>query len=109
LGIVNAIIKDLSLNSMVYNARRIGKLGVKPRPILVEFKSSSDVKDILKSKSKLKNDVRWRSIWIEEDLTKTQRDHLFLLRSELRLKRESGDVGWFIRFEKSTPSLVKKN
>lgn len=109
LGIVNDIIKGLSLNSVVYNTRIIGKPGAKPRPILVEFKSSSDIKDTLESKSKLKNDVRWRSVWIEEDLTKTQRDHLFLLRSELRQKKESGDFRWYIRFGKGTPSLAKKN
>lgn len=104
------LLKDLSLSDIkIINAKRIGKFGSKDRPILVEFESVSNVKDIFKSKSKLRLIDRWRKISITEDRTASQRSHMKNLRSELTDKRNNGDNSWFIKYVKGIPSLVKKN
>jgi hypothetical protein len=55
---------------IVHN-RRLGNFGQKPRPILLKLELFSDVKNVLKSKSKLRHIDRWHQISISEDKTAT--------------------------------------
>lgn len=109
-SISDELLKDLSLsNTIVVHATRLGNFGHKPRPILLKLESLSDVKNVLKSKSKLRHIDRWRQISISEDKTATQRAHMKQLRTDLARKRDSGDTNWFIKYNKGIPFLMKKN
>jgi hypothetical protein len=66
------LFRDLSIQSTNISARRIGNVGSHSRPIFIEFNSPSDVRLILKSKSKMRNFERWKKTWISEDLTRMQ-------------------------------------
>jgi hypothetical protein len=83
----------------------LGNCGQKPRPILLKLESFSDVKNVLKSKSKLRYIDRWHQISISEDKIATRRAYM---KQNLARKSNSGDTNWFIKYNKGTPFLMKK-
>lgn len=109
IRLVNEILQDLSSPIGASNAKRIGKPGIRPRPILVQFNSPSEVHSILRVKSKIRNSARWKNVSISMDMTEIQRQHMKSLRSQLMAKRLTGDTNWFIKYFAGTPKLVQKN
>lgn len=91
------MISDLSLTETLFNAKRVGKLSFKPRPVLVQFSSLSDVKLVLKTKLKLHTNDRWHVICIGKYLILFQRERM----------RER-DSSWIIKYMKANSLLVKK-
>lgn len=109
LTLVKELFQDLSCSVTVSSVVRLGKFGSRPRPILVKLYTSSEVRSVLRSKSKIRNIHRWKEVSISEDMTSLQRSHMKSLRSQLRTKRESGDLNWFIKYVRGVPTLVQKN
>lgn len=99
----------MNLVDTVYTAKKISKISHKARPLLLEFNSQSDVNMILKSKIKLRNNDRWRKVFIEPDKTLLQRTHMKNLRIELLKKRSDGDNNWIIKYINGDPALIQKN
>lgn len=109
LGLADDLFKDLSLSCGYITARRLGKPGHRPRPLLVELKSAGDVSNLLHIKSKLRRIDRWKDVWVNRDLTAMQRAHFASLRAKLRSKHADGDLRWIIKHVNGSPCLVQKN
>lgn len=80
---LNAIVNELlNLLELPYETRiivfvkRLGRFGLRCRPIVIEFASQYSVRMIMRKKNRLRMVPRWRSIWIGEDLTEFQRARL---------------------------------
>lgn len=108
-GLAEDLFNDLSLSCGFITARRLGKPGQRPRPLLVELKSAGDVSNLLHIKSKLRRTNRWKDVWVNRDLTAIQRAHFASLRAELRTKHADGDLRWTIKHVNGSPCLVQKN
>lgn len=108
-SLVNEIFKDLPNPVSVSNAKRLGKPSNRPRPILIQFNSHSEVHSILRIKSKLRSSTRWKEVSISTDMTINQRNHMKLLCAQLKDKRDMGDLSWFIKYVAGIPKLVQKN
>lgn len=106
---VDDLFQDLAIQCPYTSVKRIGPVGSRPRPIVVQLNSQTNVHMVLKSKRKLRNFERWKNIWINEDLTLMQRKQLSGLRSELKRLHDSGDHGWVIRNSYGSPKLVRTN
>ena len=63
-----------------FKAKRIGKEGSKPRPILVEFNSIWDRRKMYASRIKMSKTDDLKSIYMNEDLEKTQAEIFYLAR-----------------------------
>jgi len=87
----------------------LGKPSNRPRPILIQFNSHSEVHSIFRIKSKLHSSTRWKEVSISTDMTINQRNHMKLLRAQLKDKRDMGDLSWFIKYVAGIPKLVQKN
>lgn len=109
ISLVNEIFKDLPNPILVSNAKRLGKPSNRPRPILIKFNSYSEVLSVLRVKSDLRSSTRWKNVSISTDMTITQRDHMRSLRAQLKAKRDSGDLSWYIKHVAGIPKLLKKN
>lgn len=105
----NEIFQELSSPILVSNAKRLGKPGNRPRPILVQLNSPSEVHSILRVKSKIRNSTRWKNVSISMDMTEIQRNLMKSLRSQLKAKRDRGDTSWYIKYVAGVPKLVQKN
>lgn len=106
---VNSIISAMDLKLSVANVNRIGNSSSKNRPLRVVFSDISDVSSLLKSKVKLRKADQYKHVWINSDLTFTQREHMKSLRQELSRKREIGESNWIIKYTSGIPSLCQKN
>jgi len=106
---VDDLFQDLAIQCPYTSVKRIGPVGSRPRPIVVQLNSQTNVHMVLKSKRKLRNFERWNNIWINEDLTLMQQKQLSGLRSELKRLHDSGDYGWVIRNSYGSPKLVRTN
>jgi len=53
-SVIENIFHDLSIQCKPISAKRIGRIGPLPRPIVVELSSPSRVRMILKTKSKMR-------------------------------------------------------
>ena len=83
-------VETLQVNVTVASCKRLGVgdgQGGKPRPLLIKLAIDTDVRQILKSASKLRlsqDDYTKRSVFLNADMTKTQREERFKLREERR-------------------------
>jgi hypothetical protein len=68
-NLVNEILQKLSSQILTSKAKRLSKLENRPRPILVQFNSSTEVHSILRIKSKIHNSVHWKNVLISMDMT----------------------------------------
>ncbi|CAI6370171.1 unnamed protein product [Macrosiphum euphorbiae] len=107
--LVDHLFQDLTIQCQSTSVKRIGPVGSRTRPIVVQLNSPTDVHMVLKSKRKQRNLERWKNVWIHEDLTLMQRKQLSGLRSELKSLYDSGDHGWVIRNSYGSPKLVRTN
>lgn len=106
---INSLLHILSVSVSISKIIRIGKIGSKPRPILVELSSTQDVHSVLKCKSKLNNSAQWKHVGISTDMTQYQRSVLFEMKSIINSKKSTGEQGWFIKYVNGCPQLSKKN
>ncbi|KAI4474226.1 hypothetical protein M0802_015719 [Mischocyttarus mexicanus] len=103
------IVKDIivKIEPSIYPASRFIKIGRESpnrrRPICVKKTSRKDVLCILKNMSLYKS-----SIFISQDRTNVQRDHLKFLRSKLKILADNGDYSWSIRYFNCIPKLINK-
>ncbi|KAL1446568.1 hypothetical protein WDU94_003689, partial [Cyamophila willieti] len=70
--------------------RRLGKPGIKMRPLRVTMKNERDVKNVLRKSKADKN--------IKNDLTPIQRNKLKELNEKLQVKIQAGEEGWTIKY-----------
>lgn len=106
---INDLFTDLSVQCKPISSKRIGRIGSKPRPIVVELSSPSDVRMVLKNRSKMKSLERWNKVLLNEDLTLIQRKQLSIIRSDLQRRRGAGERDWVIRYINGSPQLRKRN
>lgn len=83
-GLVNDLFHELSVESKYISSRRISRVGSRLRPIVVELSSLTNVRIVLKVKSKICRLKRWSKVWFDEDLTTFQRKQHSVLRSDLK-------------------------
>ena len=70
----------------------------RPRPMLVKLRNKEDKFGILKNaKALARANEEMRKIVITPDRTKKEQEKDRELRNELRIKRESGETGWYIQ------------
>ena len=72
---------------------RIGKKQDKPRPILIKVPDPKDKEEILSMGHKLKDNPQWKSVYINEDLTPAQREHIDQLNKNLVSEANSKNAG----------------
>lgn len=109
LSIVRDMLSDLDLNLNIVQARRIGKTHSVGRPLVIEFGTASNAKTLLKHKSKLRSIEKWKNVWINADLTRTQQTYMKTLRDTLRQKRLDGDSNSIIKYFNGVPKICTKN
>ena len=96
-------VETLQVNVTVVSCKRLGVgdgQGGKPRPLLIKLATDTDVRQILKSASKLRlsqDDYIKRSVFLNADMTKTQREERFKLREERRQRAAAGERDLVIR------------
>lgn len=59
---VDDLFQDLAIQCSYTSVKRIGPVGFRPRPIVVQLSSKTNVHMVLKSKRKLRNFERWKNI-----------------------------------------------
>ena len=72
---------------------RIGKKQDKPRPILIKIPDPKDKEEILSMGHKLKDNPQWKSVYINDDLTPAQREHIDQLNKNLVSEANSKNAG----------------
>lgn len=103
------LLKDLSLSNInIIRAKRIGKFGLRPRPILLELESQSNVFEVFKSKFKLRSINRWNQVSITEDRTTYQQAVIKQLRMDLGKKKNPGTTVGSSNRPKELHILLKK-
>lgn len=107
--LINDLFTDLSVQCKPISSKRIGRSGSRPCPIVVELSSPSDVRLVLRNRSKMRDLERWNKVWLNEDLTLIQRKQLSIIRSDLQRRREAGERDWVIRHINGSPQLTKRN
>lgn len=100
---IEVMMAKLGVDIIARKVLRVGKLGVKPRPLKLILSSREDVFRCLKNKKKLQNsDLR-----INSDLTELQRTHLRGLRQQLRDRIDGGEKDVTIRYVDGVPKIIK--
>ena len=91
------------------NVYRLGdKISDRTRPIKVEFRSSSDVENILKNAYKLKANSDLKSVYLSPDRTKEQRSaHSKLVKQMKEMINKDSTKHYFIR-DRVVKSVDKK-
>lgn len=107
--LINDLFTALSVQCKPISSMRIGRIGFRPCPIVVELSSPSVVRMVLKNRSKMKSLERWNKVWLNEDLTLIQRKQLSIIRSDLQRRREAGERDWVIKYINGYPQLTKRN
>lgn len=112
LQVQNALKKIIPDNSIDLNETKMYRLGkpnpnsIKPRPLKVILKTSSDVIKILKNKSDFQRNSH---IKITSDNTPMQRDYFNKIKMELQNRQEKGENDIFIRYLKGVPTIIKRD
>lgn len=92
--IVQDVINGLVDSKVAYEVLgRVGKKGVRSRPIRVKVENSQHRRRILTCAKKLKDIAGKENIYIAPDLTRQQQEEDKTLREEVRLRRTKGEVG----------------
>lgn len=76
---------------------RLGKKGVKPRPLLVALESEEIKKHILMHARHLRTSEQYKGIFISSDMTKSEREQHKVLRAELQQRKSQGETNLVIR------------
>ncbi|VVC38680.1 Hypothetical protein CINCED_3A024184 [Cinara cedri] len=97
------ITPSLSIKSLIVN--RLQKLSTKPRPIRIVLQSTSDVFQILKVKRQLLNVDKFKNIRISFIRTLQQRKLFSSIASDLKLRKDIGKTGLFIKFINNCPTI----
>lgn len=93
----------LGLEIRAQRVLRVGKLGVRPRPLKLILPSHEDVLRCLRNKRNLRDsDIR-----INSDLTELQRAHLRELRRQLKARMEGGETDITIRYVDGVAKIIK--
>ena len=83
---------------------RLGKASEnRPRPIKLQFASSGQVLQILRSYRVEYN------IYLNRDLTIKQRNHAYNVRKEFRTRKTNGEEDIILKYTDGVPKIVKKN
>lgn len=87
-------IQDLKIEKLI----RLGKKQEgRNRPLLVKLGAEEERKNILKEASKLRHSENFRRVYINRDLTQTEREQEGKLREELRTRRSEEGSHYIIR------------
>ena len=91
---VDSILESLTGVKKPFDLRfRIGKKQDKPRPILIKIPDPKDKEEILSMGHKLKDNPQWKSVYINDDLTPAQREHIDQLNKNLVSEANSKNAG----------------
>lgn len=92
---IEQVIRLGKRNSSGYDRTQLPK----PRPLLVKLRYATAKFDILKKAKNLRNaeSERLKSIMIAPDMTKKEREKDKKFREELKIKKDSGETGWYIK------------
>ena len=101
---------DASLIVKPENVSRIGQSGDsgKPRLLRLTLYSTEQVKLALRKKYLLKRSI-FKDVFVTNDKTKSQRDHLNNLKSSLKVRIDNGDSNLTIKYIQGIPQIVKKS
>lgn len=106
-SLISTILPTELGNITEFKLKRLGKPSAgKNRPLLLETKSASIAKSILKSKPARDTDPPIR---FKPDLTKAQQNHLNSLRSQLDSLNKSGVTDKTIKYINGVPKIVTHN
>lgn len=105
--VISAITPDINKNE--FSFKRLGKINNlnKPRIVKVSFNNSRNVKEIFKNIKKLKNNTKFSKISITNDKTPRQREHLALLKDELKNLNSAGEKNYVIKYVSGVPTIIK--
>lgn len=108
-SIAKDMLTDLNLDLNIVQAKRLGKTRPNGRPLLIKFENGLSVRTILKCKSKLRSMDKWKNVWVNADLTRSQQFQMNSLRETLRQKRKDGDLNLVIKYVNGVPTICPKN
>lgn len=86
---------------------RLGKIGSKPRPVKVVLPNPFIARTVLKNKKRLLNST-YKTVKIQDDLTKRQLTYLQQIRNDLNERIAKGENNLTIRYIKQIPTIVEK-
>ena len=91
---VDSILESLTGVKKTFDLRfRIGKKQDKPRPVLIKLPDPKDKEEILSKGHMLKDNPQWKRVYINEDLTPAQREHIDQLNKNLVSEANSKNAG----------------
>ena len=61
------------------------------RLVMVKLASREQRNKVLKNKAKLKREINWKDVYVSCDMTKNEKHDNYLLRKELKERREKGE------------------
>lgn len=108
-AVVKGLLSNMDLDISIIGLQRLGNSSSNNRPLRITFIEDSFVITLIKSKSKLRSIDKFKRVWVNADLSPSQREHIKLLRQEIQQKKESGENNWYIKYIHGTPSLSQKN
>ena len=99
LGMTNVEIVEVSRLGKVEEASGNTRRNQKPRPVLVKLRNPGEKWGIIAQGKRLKNseNEKVKNVFIAPDLTMKEREHEKKLREELQIKKDNGEMGWYIK------------
>lgn len=91
----------------IFNVTKVGKPNRNGRQAMkVSLQDNQSVRNVLKNRGKIKKD---HYIYIEADLTPSQRAELNSLQEELKRRRADGEANLVIGYPRGRPKILSKN
>lgn len=108
---VNDVIEAID-PSLVVSPEEVSRLGKpdgnRPRPLKLRFKTPEMARLCLKKKSALLTNPTYAQIFIKDDKTPRQLQHLKSLRSELNQRVTAGETDLTIKYVNRVPQIITK-
>ena len=91
---VEDLLKYLDVTVEVNGIRRLGKEKQegKNRQVWVKLSGKTERNEVLENANKMRNDDRWRDVYINRDMTEEERKDAYNLRVELRKRRQEEEA-----------------
>ena len=97
-NLLESLCNALDLEVQTFTVTRIGKKSEgKSRLLLARLPNLATKQQILSKSAKLRSKTTWRKVYVNPDLTRSERETQKLLRDELRARKDKGEVDLIIR------------
>lgn len=107
---VQDVLRSLSPDSNAhYEVQRLGRADpAKSRPLKVTFQDENVAIDFIKRARELRNNVRFKNVFLSPDRTPRQMSHYRELRKQLTSRISTGETDIVIKYIHGIPKIVKR-